>query len=68
MRKLKLYLDTSVISHLLAEDTPDRMADTNKLWQDFIMEKHEIFLSPVVTDEIGKCVEPKRSKLLQMLG
>lgn len=28
MKKLKIYLDTSVISYLLAEDAPDKMADT----------------------------------------
>ena len=26
MRKLKVYLDTSVISHLLQEDVPEKMA------------------------------------------
>ncbi|MDR2728921.1 MAG: hypothetical protein LBB56_07290 [Chitinispirillales bacterium] len=45
MRKLKLYLDTSVISHLFAEDTPEKMADTNGLWQDFIDGKYEVFVS-----------------------
>ena len=28
MRKLKVYLDTSVISHLMQEDVPEKMADT----------------------------------------
>ncbi len=32
MRKLKVYLDTSVISHLLQEDAPGKMADTRQLW------------------------------------
>ena len=27
MRKLKVYLDTSVISHLTQEDVPEKMAD-----------------------------------------
>lgn len=27
MRKLKVYLDTSVISHLMQEDVPEKMAD-----------------------------------------
>ncbi len=35
MRKLKVYLDTSVISHLLQEDVPEKMADTRKLWEMF---------------------------------
>lgn len=28
MRKLKVYLDTSVISYLQQEDAPERMKDT----------------------------------------
>lgn len=32
-RKLKVYLDTSVISHLMQEDVPDKMEDTRKLWE-----------------------------------
>lgn len=34
-RKLKVYLDTSVISHLLQEDVPEKMADTQQLWKMF---------------------------------
>lgn len=30
MRKSKVYLDTSVISHLLQEDVPEKMKDTRK--------------------------------------
>lgn len=33
MRKLKVYLDTSVISHLMQEDVPEKMADTKQLWE-----------------------------------
>ena len=68
MRKLKLYLDTSTLSHLFADDTPDKMADTKKLWNDFIGSKYELFISPVVTDELERCAEPKRSQLYQALG
>ena len=67
MRKLKLYLDTSTISHLFADDTPDKMADTNQLWQDFISDKYKIFISQVVVDEIAKCPEPKKSQMLKKL-
>ncbi len=28
MNKLKVYLDTSVISHLMQDDVPEKMADT----------------------------------------
>ena len=68
MRKLRLYFDTSTISHLFAEDTPDKMRDTNLLWEDVINGKYEIFISPVVIDEIEGCNEPKRSQMFKRLG
>ena len=67
MRKLKLYLDSSTISHLLADDVPEKMADTNQLWEDFISHKYEIFISPVVISEVDNCPEPKRSYLYTRL-
>ena len=67
MRKLRIYLDTSVISHLFADDTPDKMADTNKLWEDFKDNKYEIFISTVTVEEIKRCSEPKRSKMVEKL-
>ena len=67
MKKIKLYLDTSVISHLFANDTPDKMTDTNKLWEDFISNKYEICISPSVVGEIKKCAEPKQGLMFQKL-
>ncbi len=67
MRKLRLYLDTSVISHLFAEDTPDKMEDTIRFWNDCVNDKYSIFISNVVTDEIEKCSEPKRGGMLDRL-
>ena len=68
MKKLKIYLDTSVISHLDAPDTPDRQEDTRKLWSSIQAGEFEVFLSPVVIFEVGKCSEPKHSILLDYLG
>jgi len=51
LRKLRLYLDTSVISHLFADDTPDKMTDTNRLWNDCINGKYEIYISELVEEE-----------------
>ena len=33
-KKIKIYLDTSVISCLQAHETPERMADSLRLWED----------------------------------
>ena len=67
MRKLKLYLDTSVISHLFADDVPDKMEDTKVLWNDFANGKFEIYISQVVIDEIERCPEPKQGMMLAKL-
>ena len=67
MRKLKVYLDTSVISHLLQEDVPEKMADTRQLWEMFKAGKYEVYLSTVTLEEIAECPEPKRSELRKLL-
>ncbi len=68
MRKLKVYLDTSVISHLAQEDLPEKMADTLKLWEMFKDEKYEVYLSTVTLEEVDACPEPKRSILRGFLS
>ena len=67
MRKIKIYLDTSIISHLFADDTPDKMADTLHLWDIFASGKYEIFISDVVANEVQRCSEPKRSQMLEKM-
>lgn len=68
MRKLKVYLDTSVISHLLQEDVPEKMADTLQLWDMFKDGKYEVYLSTVTLEEVSACPEPKRSALRDYMG
>ena len=67
MRKLKVYLDTSVISHLMQEDVPEKMAITQELWTMFCAGEYDIYLSIVTTGELMDCPEPKRSGLMQYL-
>ena len=68
MRKLKVYLDTSVISHLMQEDVPEKMADTKQLWEMFKAGKYEVYLSTVTLREIEKCSEPKKTQLIDSLN
>ena len=68
MKKLKIYLDTSVVSHLDAHDTVERMRDTQEFW-DVVREnqRYDVFVSSVTKRELGDCPEPKRAVLLQHL-
>lgn len=63
MKKLKLYLDTSVISHLDAPDVSEKMADTIALWNEIKAGKYDIVISELVIEEITYCFEPKRTFL-----
>jgi predicted nucleic acid-binding protein len=62
-----LYLDTSVISHLFADDTPDKMVDTLRLWEELISEKFEVFISTLTLEEMQRCAEPKRGQMVGKL-
>ena len=68
MGKLRVYLDTSVISHLLQEDVPEKMADTRQLWEMFRNGKYDVYLSTVTLEELKGCSEPKQSELFDYLG
>jgi len=53
-RKQRIYFDTSVISYLYAPDTPEKMADTLRLWEQIQAGEYEVVLSDVVFAEIGR--------------
>lgn len=68
MRKLKIYLDTSIISHLQQEDVPEKMQETIELWEQFKKrEDISVVISDLVIREVSQCREPKRSFLLAQL-
>ena len=67
MNKLKVYLDTSVISYLMQEDVPEKMSETLKLWDMFKVGKYDVYLSTVTLQEIDNCPEPKRTELFKHL-
>ena len=68
MRKLKIYLDTSVISHLHQLDAPDKMNDTLALWEEIKSGTYEAVISDLTVREVMKCHEPKQSILFDYLS
>jgi len=67
MKKLKIYLETSVISYLDQPERGELFADTHKFWEKIKAGEYESFISPVVAEELERCSEPKRSTLLRHL-
>ena len=68
MKKLKLYFDTSVISHLDQQDSPDKMADTLRLWEKLKGGAFNAVLSSVTFDELLDCMPDKRATLAGYLA
>ncbi len=69
MKKLKIYLDTSVISYLLQPDTPEKMEETRRFWE--ILKEgrlYEVYISDIVQNEIRKCTKEKFDILMDFLN
>ena len=67
MRKLKLYLDTSVWNFYFADDAPEKR-DVTKDFIDLVrQEQYEVFISAVVVKEINDAPEPKRAQLVGLI-
>lgn len=69
MKKLKVYLDTSVINFLLADDTPELKAATVDFFDNFIRTGiYETYISEYVLLEINKTSDnEKKEKLLEVI-
>jgi predicted nucleic acid-binding protein len=69
MKKLKVYLDTSVINFLFADDSPPFKSMTEEFFSNFIKKNiYDVYVSDVVLDEILRTEnESKKLKLLQVI-
>ena len=63
--KTKVYLDTSVISALFDERTPERLSMTVALWTK--LNDHEVFISELVLEELERTNEQIRHKLFSAI-
>ena len=65
MKPLKVYLDTSIISFLYAEDCPDLRRITESFFANYVEpERFQTFISDVVVLEIGKTPNPEKQDQL----
>ena len=69
IRKIKVYLDTSVISYLDQQDAPEQMQETREAWERIKAGYYDVFISDVVLRELGDCKEEeKRNQLIGHLS
>jgi hypothetical protein len=68
MRKLKLYLDTSVINFIYADDAPEKQKVTVDFFENIVkLKKYNTYVSDIVYLEIEKTNdEIKKRQLLKL--
>jgi predicted nucleic acid-binding protein len=67
-RKPRIYFDTSIPNYLFADDSPDRMEWTWRLWEKCRDGEYEIFVSPIFYRELDRCPQPKLGKMYEQLS
>ena len=68
MRKPKIYLETSAISHLEQPEKPSEQAYSIAMFERIKAGDFAVYLSEIVVDEINACSPEKRSALFQHIS
>ncbi len=67
MKKLRLYLDTSVWNFMYADDAPEKRDVTKIFFQQVCQGWHDAYISDVVLLECGNAPAEKSRQLLQLI-
>ena len=67
MKKLSLYLETSVWNFIFADDAPEKRDITKEFFINIKQGQYEIFISQTVLNEIDRADERKRAQLMQLI-
>jgi predicted nucleic acid-binding protein len=59
MKKLKLYLETSVWNFYFADDAPEKKEVTLRFFEKIRQGNYEVFISEIVLDEIARASDEK---------
>ena len=68
MKKIKLYLDTSVPSFLFADDSPEKREITMQFWEMLKLGLYDIVISDVLLAEISRSEIPSFQELENKLS
>lgn len=67
MKKLKLYLETSIWNFYFADDAPEKKEITLKFFDKIKQGEYEIFISDIVIEELGRAQDNKKQILLGLI-
>jgi predicted nucleic acid-binding protein len=66
--KRKIYLDTSIVSALFDERTPERQSETKRFWRLLQSGKYDVCISKVTISEIERCSDQLQEKMFKALN
>jgi len=64
--KINAYLDTTIISALFDNRTPERMFQTQQFWER--IDEYNVFVSELVIDEIKGASQPLQDEMLKKIS
>lgn len=67
LRKLKIYLETTILNFYYADDAQEKMEDTRILFNEISLGHYIGYTSMSVIREISKAQEEKRKQLLELI-
>jgi hypothetical protein len=68
MRKLSIYVETSVRSHAFAEDAPESKKETDIFFADARQGKYDLFVSDVVMGEFERASDESAERLRKLVA
>jgi hypothetical protein len=67
MKKINIYIETSVLNFYYAEDARDKMEDTHRLFDEISKGKYQAFISTSVIREISHAPEETQKNLFGLI-
>jgi predicted nucleic acid-binding protein len=67
MKKLKLYVETSVWGFLLDDDAPEKKVATEAFFKEIESEKYNVFISETVMAEFSDAADARRMELYKLV-
>jgi hypothetical protein len=67
LKKLKIYLETTVFNFVFADDAPDKKRDTIKLFNEIKQEKYIPYTSEYVLQELQKTEGNKKKQMIDLI-
>lgn len=67
MKKLKVYLETTIFNFFYADDAPEKRDDTIMLFKEISSGKYEAYTSMSVIKELNRASEEKRKLMLDLI-